>query len=80
MVLFLRVDRHAWKNRFPSGLPFLRTARRRQGGWKVVLTGGVCQQKRIAEFEAQRDLEFSQSSYSKLPDPFEKSIILIKTM
>lgn len=28
-----------------------------------VLKGGVCQQKRIAEFEAQKDLQFSQSSY-----------------
>lgn len=28
-----------------------------------VLKGGVCQQKRVAEFEAQKDLQFSQSSY-----------------
>lgn len=30
-----------------------------------VLKGGVCQQKRIAESEAQKELQFPQSSYSK---------------
>lgn len=28
-----------------------------------VLKGGVCQQKRIVEFEVQKDLQFSHSSF-----------------
>lgn len=51
---------------FQADCPFseLAVSTREDGKWAAeVLKGGVCQQKRIAEFEAWRDLQFSWSSY-----------------